>query len=1038
MSSSTAISPIKELDPVEEIAKVLPELQANIRRFLAVRRYEVMKTERAEKIKKEELKVRKEQQRNRMLALSAPRVVVTPTPPKAGKSKPSTSNSSPAMQNRHEIPPKQKRVLNALEAQKFSATTSRVDSKSALRKDLKDDIIPVQKWDQNITSLMKNINDITLALNMHDTTIISQSVKKVSKHGSPTALEGLGYFNFTPDSVPFPDLKLSKGTGAKPIPPADTSPQMEYSQRVKGVLAGIESEYAVLERTNEQIKQALAKSNLTIANGVILSNSIPGSTQHSAHNSLNNSANNSPSKLGALTSANLTSSNKPTETDSDTRSQHSATGTLQSSLVTDDSGMYVPIRRSGDARLDLMVQETLIRASNSIMDSTIEENKAYHGDELGDVMHNVAIQLNNTYKAIEDSTAAEERHRKGSSSSVDSVGLDALTRSITAIQRAGNVSSSTEQTPFASTDVSQNPSNNPSNDNSANNSIDSNASVDTHTTVQSDVSELTMAIQDILANLSGGLFERAKLELSDPQYEYKQHFSTLPQYQPPAQYVPPSLQRNESYGRNEGSIGDVIMNKVKHEMGSYEYGDGSPLPQLEMAEYLNSVNGNSGYPVPSHAGSYSHHSPGHAPASNPSGQYHSPSYAAAGNAENAGSGSQGLSPYEHRSPARASKEQEMEDLQVLLQHQERSMLLIRDSIRAIEEGKLDAVTGSHALQAAYNNLGSSIAAAANDNLQLILATHSFSPTQSVGGDSYPTEIGQHSTGKNPPGGAQYTLAAAEVQERQPSPLEGKTRKVKVKRKKRSNKPSVVNQQMPTAEELDLLRNFGSYLKQQKQALKENQHLSYDELLQKAQADMGLQEDEDSAAQRARVHDMVFRQHQERQQQRYEEEVARKQQLIAKKKKNHHGSSKASEALYPIYDSGIEEGSEAEEDEVAAAIHEYKSISAAYTDSQKDLHARRRALDEEIERYNKSHKVPIQEVQRQYAAVKSSMSVNTGAGASSGIISGVNGGGSQELSPQSRKVFHQSKEPFNMRDALLQSPALSSSGKKLPYAHYCPL
>jgi hypothetical protein len=509
--SHSGLSPIHE-GGIDDLVKVLPDLQANIRRFLAVRKYESLKLEK----KKTEAKERKEQQKTRMLSLSKPRG--GPAPPKVLSGK-SASHTSPAMQQRLKKPSSRTSISSAEFQKKYQRTALKTPV-------LPENVVPVEKFDRDMTELMKNINEITLTLNMHDASILPTTAKKSKRGGGAEAVAYLGLSH-----VPFPEVlgpdtgKLQRSPPKVSVATASStnSPQEIYSERVRAVLANIEAEYATLAKTNEQIKEAI-----TTATGDRASTKPSlALTESSSHGG---STNHSPGKSQLTLQA--LSPNKPLSTvhETDTRGNFSVSGathtssdsgsyTYNSSLVTVDSDAYIPIRRSGDARLDVLVQETLMRAQNSIREpATIEEHRAYEGDELQNMLHKVVIQLNDS---CTDPTDMPRRASSGSQASTDSVGLDALTRSITAIQAHNK---SAQDTPTTSSQLtSHHPSAFNSENNSSSvsheNSMDSHQSGSTNESDQTTVSELTIAIQDILANLSGGIFERAKLEFSAADLE---------------------------------------------------------------------------------------------------------------------------------------------------------------------------------------------------------------------------------------------------------------------------------------------------------------------------------------------------------------------------------------------------------------------------------------------------------------------------------------------------------------------------------------
>lgn len=784
MSGSSPISRIDHTAGIHELVKVLPNLQANIRRFLAVRKYEVVKVER-EVIEKQKRKAKREKQQSHMQSLSSPRRDGrTPKSPVLDKTK--GVITSPAMARRVKVPKKKITAVEYEEKYSLSPAAEETTTSSAAP-----NVLPTQTFDQNITKLMKNINDITLTLNMHDSSLIPHTVNNVRVHGNSYYQEKeLGYFDFSmpsaspPKTVTFGDnhhtvnanananklasYHTSNGTQRSSEGKAahNSSPDRSVtgpSDQISAVLAGIEAEYAVLARTNEQIKAVVARSAVPSVVGESSAASEPRTVAthepHSPHQSSSfNSKHNSPSRNGA-TSEGLSAYKSISTFNSDDEDENPrGRGSHNSSSRSNLSEAYVPIRRSGDVKLDMMVQETLIRANNSILARVIQEHKEYDDSELDKVMHKVALQINDTYGAIEG--AEEERARKLSTSTVDSVGLDALTRSITAIQQGGTFAAKNSANADPELDTpshSEYPSTQPSNENSANSSMDSQITADSNVSELSHVSELTLAIQDILANLSGGLFDRARLQLSGPE---------IPEEDPALLEV---IQRNES--------NVAILNRSRS-------GLAHSLSQqpLEMADYLNAVNAQGNNNSSIGAANETQESPSKVP-----------------NSEN------------------GPVAQESLDLKVLLEHQERSMQLIRDSIKAIEAQAL----AQNQAQSQSQNQGQTQQHPPDNNSPIKNGTL---PEPHQDSTSNGLEI-QDTTGS-----PREPLNAVRV-----------TPKPKAKKKKiLARRDSHEEEHAPTAAELAMLRNLGSYLQRQKAAQQEeSKNLSYAELMQKAQSNLGL-------------------------------------------------------------------------------------------------------------------------------------------------------------------------------------------------------
>jgi hypothetical protein len=662
---------------MEDLIKVLPDLQANIRRFLAVRKYEAIKEEK----KKIETKERKLQQRERMLALSKPR---GPAPPKSPRGK-SVANTSPAMQSRTKIEAPVRSITSSEFRSKYERTAVAKPNKPPPMKPLPPNTVPVDKWDRDMTELMRNVDQITLTLNMYDATILPHTAKRNKRRSGDT--DAPVYFN--PDARSDGQTKYISPGKVTPLSGSNqSSPQAPYSDKVRAILANIEAEYATLARTNQQIKQALDAEN----DGAPSSSSAQAQNQRSPqHLQINpNSAmtndassNVSPTRLAlgnlVLSPGKLEQIPEGDGRSATTAAAQSSSGdgsyTYNSSLVTNDSDAYIPIRRSGDAVLDMMVQETLIRANNSIQESATPKQLVQENDELKAMLHNVVLQLNSQLLESDDPA------RKASSTSlgsVDSVGLDALTRSITALQ-AGGKAGSNEPTPSLSQFNSTNPTTDNSLNNSANNSIDSNITADTQDSNQTTVSELTVAIQDILANLSGGIFDRARLEFSAIDLEVEKQYSpTRSVAGKSASTTGATSAYDDSAEAAGGNISDTIMAQVRSEMQrpSAEGELLSKAPPLEMSDYLESVyQRNQAYANGNSPGKNSSTSKGKGISSLASSVLDSLDYMESKVSRGVGVAQDGAS------------EDEKADLQLLLHHQERSMQLIRESIQALERGE---------------------------------------------------------------------------------------------------------------------------------------------------------------------------------------------------------------------------------------------------------------------------------------------------------------------------------------------------------------
>ena len=944
MSSPSPISRIDHTAGIQELVKVLPNLQANIRRFLAVRKYEVVKVEKeeAEKLKR---RAKREKQQSYMQSLSNPRRDGrSPRSPIIDKAKAAVI-TSPAMARRMKVP---KKKINVEEYEQKYLLSPAVEEQAP--QSVAPNVLPVQTFDQNITKLMKNINDITLTLNMHDSSLIPHTVSNVRVHGNSYYHEKeLGYFDFSipsaspPKTVTFGDSR-NMGNGSihagKPVsydtsnnsnnsnnsnyntssmhrsPEGKTafndSPDKSvpaHSDQISAVLAGIEAEYANLARTNEQIKAVVSRSAVPsiVGESSVLSDapSVATHEPHSPHHSSNfNSKHNSPSRNGA-TSEGLSAYKTISTFNSDDESDHRARESRNSSSRSNLSEAYVPIRRSGDVKLDMMVQETLIRANNSILDRVIQENKVYEGSELDKVMHKVALQINDTYQAIEG--AEEERVRKLSTSTTDSVGLDALTRSITAIQQGGTFAAKTSTNTDHELDTpshSEYPSTNPSNENSANSSMDSQITVDSNTSELSHVSELTLAIQDILANLSGGLFDRARLQLSGPE---------IPEEDPELLKV---IERNES--------NVAMLNRSRS-------GLARSLSQqpLEMADYLNSVYGTTNTNVGNDISS-------------------DPHPAAASNTDGRNENEAQISP--SREPVNNNEQQNQEslDLKVLLEHQERSMQLIRDSIKAIEAQALAQAQVQAQVQAQAQ-----LQAQAQAQEQQH-PPNNFSPVKD-GGSSQPHPV-VHDTTECPDG--------AEESPREPLNAVRVTPKPKAKKKKvLARRDSHEEQHAPTAAELAMLRNLGSYLQRQKAAQQEeSKNLSYAELMHKAQSNLGLMhiKQQNQAALREEHLQRQFRKELlydqfHYNQQKLEEEERRAVRAAQKEKDSIHARARTQAAMmYPnVYDSD-QEGTVQSSSDVAMIEEHHHLFHQPYHQDNRDYRKSKVRYEEDEHEHRKPH------------------------------------------------------------------------------------
>jgi hypothetical protein len=241
---------------------------------------------------------------------------------------------------------------------------------------------------------------------------------------------------------------------------------------------------------------------------------------------------------------------------------------------------------------------------------------------------------------------------------------------------------------------------------------------------------------------------------------------------------------------------------------------------------------------------------------------------------------------------------------------------------------------------------------------------------------------------------------------------GKKAKSKGKRGKKSSKFS------PTAAEQDMLRNLGEHLRREKERIIANQNLSYDELMRKAQADMGVgmppaggkgfppqgaYSGMPSGGEEA--HHLQLRANFLQQQLKEKADAER-----YRKKTKKLLAANAHLIIDP-------RGRDGEDDEQAAEVAHKTLGTTSYTESQQLLFNRRLELERELEAYNKSHQVPLPGSPREGSARWSTSERGEGSAAQV----------SPTLSQKSGQ--HVSKEPFNMSEALLRSPGYGGSGEK---------
>jgi hypothetical protein len=209
----------------------------------------------------------------------------------------------------------------------------------------------------------------------------------------------------------------------------------------------------------------------------------------------------------------------------------------------------------------------------------------------------------------------------------------------------------------------------------------------------------------------------------------------------------------------------------------------------------------------------------------------------------------------------------------------------------------------------------------------------------------------------------------------------------------------------------MLRNLQEHLRREREQVTANKNLTYDQLMQKARSDMGVHNDAAEPKQRKERRDN---------RRSAEEEEAYRRHLQKKYlKEKADGSVGVGMKLYPITDADGEDEDDAE-----------RIISPKpHTESQQRLYARRLALEREIEEYNRSHRVPLpSQANRTHSGSSSEHdSPRDEVPSSSGAASALQGGGEYISPSRSQKSRH---EPFNMSEALLSSPGLSSGGK--PY------
>lgn len=271
--------------------------------------------------------------------------------------------------------------------------------------------------------------------------------------------------------------------------------------------------------------------------------------------------------------------------------------------------------------------------------------------------------------------------------------------------------------------------------------------------------------------------------------------------------------------------------------------------------------------------------------------------------------------------------------------------------------------------------------------------------------------------------------------------------------------------MPNTEESELLTNLGNYLKRQKQAVSENKHLSYDELIRKAQTNMGVTATAVVAA--AVVKDIKQQQQQQLKQQQQQSSKVQHDNTIPASYSNRDAPLRHTERtteddvdyseydayrsqykkhppsdLYPIADN---EGEGDEEDLIAAAVASESRLvkhSKSNTASQLALLQRRLILEREIEQYNASYNTHISAPEdtnlspSKYSAYRVPEDTNL----SPSKYSAYRVPEDTNLSPPRKRLSEETARPsssahkqhqprnFNMSEALLQSPTLSSGGK----------
>lgn len=273
----------------------------------------------------------------------------------------------------------------------------------------------------------------------------------------------------------------------------------------------------------------------------------------------------------------------------------------------------------------------------------------------------------------------------------------------------------------------------------------------------------------------------------------------------------------------------------------------------------------------------------------------------------------------------------------------------------------------------------------------------------------------------------FTVYFTEVDDIDPSQSPRKAKSAKGKRKKVKQSQHAAPR---NAAELDMLRNLGDYLRREKERVTANKQLSYDELLQKAQTDLGIHHAEVASASKgggkpskskaaAQVRAVAIEDDYE---ESYREHLRKK---FLKEKAATGGSAAVGvgRKLYPITDADGEE-----DDDGARTVPHRTLETLQYTDSQQRLFERRLALEREIEAYNRSHKQPLPAGS---AGTSTGHSTDTGTGnkRDESVTSTARRSSGDE---DDDRVGHGSpprsyKGRFDMSEALLSSPGLSSGG-----------